>query len=186
MKLYISLLLCLLIFSGNANTQWYAGEGNNRTPAPDTAHQASSGDFGAMLLITNKPDDFFEQWNQHASPTYKPNISTTNEAKRGDVVMAVILFSGCSANNNGNCVSTVTYKVYKPDGSLYTEPQKGELWSNKPAIPKGSMQLSVGNLGFKVEVDDQVGVYRIEAVVQDIISNKQVKLIQTITVTEAS
>jgi len=139
-----------------------------------------------MLLITNDPDGFFEQWNRPQSPGYKPNMSTVSEAKRGDTVMAIILFSGCGADKTGNCNSQVDFKVYNPDGSLYSEYNNGELWSNKPAIPQGSMQVSVINLGFKIELDDQLGEYRIEAVVRDLNAKKRLKLKQTIRIKDAS
>lgn len=184
MKLYIHLFMVLILSAGSTNAQWNDGE--ERRPAPDTPWRASSGDFGAMLLITNDPDGFFEQWNKPPSPDYKPSMSTVTEAERGDVVMGIILFSGCGADQAGNCNSQVDFKVYKPDGSIYSEHSNGELWSNKPAIPQGSLQVSVSNLGFKVELDDQLGEYRIEAVVRDMNSKNRLELVQTIRIEDAS
>ncbi|MCU7852827.1 MAG: hypothetical protein KZQ80_11485 [Candidatus Thiodiazotropha sp. (ex Monitilora ramsayi)] len=184
MKLYIHMFIALILFVGSTNAQW--NEGEERRPVPDTPWRSSSGDFGAMLMITNDPDGFFEEWNKPPSPDYKPNMSTVSEAQRGDVVMAIILFSGCSADQVGDCNSQVDFKVYKPDGSLYSEHSNGELWSNKPAIPQGSMQVSVSNLGFKVELDDQLGEYRIEAVVRDMNAKKSLKLVQTFRIEETS
>ena len=176
--------MALAVFASIANAQW--NEGEERRPVPDTPWMSSAEDFGAMLLITNDPDGFFEQWNKPPSPDYKPNMSTVTEAKRGDIVMAIILFSGCSGDKTGNCNSQVDFKVYNPDGSLYAEHSNGELWSNKPTIPQGSMQVSISNLGFEIELDDQLGEYRIEAIVRDMNANKRLSLIQTIRIEEAS
>ena len=74
-----SVLVVLLIASTtHAVPQWRA-EGE---PVPDTEWQKSSGDFGAMLLIANDPQTFFEAWNRPPSPEYKPRIETTAEAHR--------------------------------------------------------------------------------------------------------
>jgi hypothetical protein len=157
-------------------------EGEERSPVPDTPRMVSAGDFSAMLLITNDPDGFFEQWNRPPSPDYKPSMSTVTTAKHGDVVGAIILFSGCRADHAGNCNSEVDFKVYKPDGSLESEHSGGELWSNKPAIPEGTLQVSISNLVFEVELDDQLGEHRIEAIVRDLNAKEYIELLRTINI----
>lgn len=175
-----NLIILILFCINSADAQW--NEGDQRSPVPDTEWQKSNGDFGAILLITNKPNEFFENWEKPPSPDYKPQMATVSEARRGDVVMAIVLFSGCAPNKEGNCSSQVGFKVINPDGSIYADHAGGELWSNKPAIPVGNLQVSVSNLGFEIEPHDQLGEYLIQASVKDLAANKEVFLTQKIAI----
>ncbi len=185
MKLLASIVVALL-FACSASAQWYEGQGKDRKLSQPETWQGSVGNLGAMVLITNDPEGFFEQWNKPPSPDRKPELSTVSKVKRGDVVMAIVVFSGCSADKSGNCNSKVDFKVINPDGSVYADISDGELWIEKPAIPKGFLQVSISNLGFEVEPDDQIGEYRIEVTVRDLVSELELGLLQTLVVEEAS
>lgn len=151
---------------------------------PDSDESRSVDGFGAMLLITDDPDAFFEAWNRPPSPDYKPKIETTDKARRGDTVVGVVIFSGCMPNADGNCTSSVEFKVFRPDGSVYADLEKSELWTDKPVLPPNTLQVGVTTLGFIVEPDDPFGVYRVEAKVLDEVLGKGVTLVQTIEVVE--
>ena len=175
-RLIAAMLFCSLVTTTHA--QWRdAGR-----VVPDTEWSKSDGALGAMLLVTDDPEGFFERWAKPPSPDYKPEIMTVSTARRGETVMAIIIFIGCAANPDGNCVSEVDYKVLNPDGSLYGDLKKGELWKDKPAPPDRYLQVSVANLAFKIEEDDPFGTYQLEAVVRDMVTNKQLKLKQTLEV----
>ncbi len=181
MKKYVAAVVVIVACSlMTAYAQWREGGG----AVPDTEWSKSDGDFGAMLLVTDDPDGFFERWNQPPSPDYKPELTTASSATRGDVIVAVVIFTGCVANADGNCESTVDFKVLYPDGSLYADLERGELWMDKPATVPPYLQVSVANLGLKIEDDDPFGTYRIEAGVQDLVAKRQLKLRQTIEVVE--
>ncbi len=137
-----------------------------------------------MLLITNDPDGFFEQWSKPPSPDYKPHMSTVEKANRGDTVMAITLFAGCKTDELGNCDCEIDFKVLKPDGSLYSEHSNAELWIEKPGPPKGSLQVSHSNLGFEIEADDPIGEYVFEVTVRDNNALKELILKQQILVVE--
>ena len=163
-----------------AFAQWREGGG----VVPDTEESKTVDGFGASLLITADPDAFFEAWDQPPSPDYKPEIKTTDTAKRGDTVVGVVVFAGCMANPEGNCQSTVDFKLLRPDGSVYADLDKSELWTDKPAMPPNTLQVGVSSLGFIVEPDDPFGVYRMEAKVRDEVLGKGVTLVQAIEVVE--
>ena len=173
--------LCLFL-SQVVTAQW--NEGEDRTPVPDNNWRASSGEFGALLLITNRPDEFFEQWNKPPSPDYQPSMSTTDTAHRGDTVVAITLFSGCEVDDDGNCDSEIDFRVLNPDGSVYSEHRNAELWKDKPGPPRGTLQVSVDNLAFKVETDDPLGNYKIEVAVRDNNSGKILNLSRDLYVNE--
>ena len=170
------------MMSAISNGQW--NEGFDQKPVENSEFRGTSGDFGAMLLVTNDPDGFFEEWNQPSAEGYAPSITTVDTAHRGDVVMALVLFSQCRANSIGNCDSSVDYKLIDPVGGTYGEISEAELWRNKEAPPKGSLQVSVDYMAFRVEPDDALGTYRFEVTVKDNISEDEIVLVQTVDITE--
>lgn len=174
-------ILGLLLLATSAFAQWRA-EGE---VVPDTEWRKSSGDFGAMLLVTNDPDSFFEAWSRPPSPDYKPTIETSAEAHRGDNVVGVVVFLGCAPDDSGNCRSDMDLRLLYPDGSVYGEFKDAEVWLDKTAPPAGNLQVSVANLGLRVEPDDPFGTYRFEAVVRDRVANKKLELVQLLEVVPA-
>ena len=138
-----------------------------------------------MLAVTNDPDGFFEQWDTPPSPDYKPAITTTEEAHRGDAVVAVIIFMGCKAGDDRACDAEVDFSLFYPDGRLYGEHNGAELWKGKPAPPARTIQLGVANLAFEVEEDDPYGAYLVKAVVRDRIAGVTVSLEQELRVIES-
>jgi hypothetical protein len=143
------------------------------TPVPDTSWRKSDGDFGVMLVLTDKPEEFFAAWE-----TKSPGVSMseTAVAKRGSPIVGVILFTGCAPTGEGLCNSTVTYTVFKPDGTVYGQQQEGELWTGKRPPPKNEIQLSVGNMGIVLEPGDPLGTYVMRAEVRDRVSQKTIRL----------
>jgi hypothetical protein len=103
---------------------------------PDTPWRKSSGQFGAMLIVTDEPAEFFASWEKPSRPGYEPRISPAKDARRGDTVVAVVPFAGCRAKSDGHCNAEVDYRVERPDGSMYAEQLRGELWKDEPPLPK--------------------------------------------------
>lgn len=159
----------LLLVPSILPAQW----NTDGAPVPDTSWRKSDGDFGAMLLLTDKPDEFFAAWE-----TKSPGVSMseTAVAKRGSPIVGVVVFTGCAPAKDGLCDSTVTYNVFKPDGTVYGEQQAGELWTGKPPPPKNGIQLSIGNMGIVLEPGDPLGTYVMRAEVHDRVSKKTLRL----------
>src|SRR5688572_2855014 len=65
----------------------------NGKPVPDTSWARSSGDFGAQLVFTDKPDELFAAWEKSGPAVL---LSETPKATRGAPIVAVIFFTGCS------------------------------------------------------------------------------------------
>jgi len=49
-----------------------------------------------------------------------------------------------------------------------------EIWQRNYPFPKNTIQLAVGNLGMNIEEDEQLGVYKVNAIIKD--KNKNVIL----------
>jgi hypothetical protein len=163
--------------AGPADTAPWEKDGK---PVGDEPWRRSDGDFGAMLFLTDQPKEFNEAWDRPAAPGYTPHMHTVSEAKRGDVVAAIVLFKRCSADPLGNCRSQVQYRVLRPDGSLYGE-HTATLW-NAPPGPLENLQRGNDQLMLRIEPNDPLGTYRIEAVVRDHIARREVSLLRELVV----
>lgn len=172
------IFLVVFLVSSHSFAQWQV----NGQEAPDQSWRRSAQGFQAMLIVTNKPDSFFEAWNKYPSPDYKPEILTTTEVHRGETVVAVIIFTKCLVDKNGNCNSEVDFKLLRPDGSVYADYKGQELLKGKYGLPEDALQLGVANLGFRVEPDDPLGSYKVEAIVRDKFAGIEVPLTQILKV----
>ena len=167
----------LLLTAATAHGQWR----ENGEVVPDQAWRKSDGDFGAMLLLTDEPAAFLERWSRPAAAGYRPNIKTVTDARRGDVVAAMILFMGCAPDASGKCEASADFRVVRPDGSVYAEHPGAELWHEAPP-GKTALQLGVAHLAFEIERDDPIGVYKIYATVRDPIGKRSVALVEELAV----
>jgi len=177
MRLAILWTLAAALTINGVVAQWR----ENGRIVQDTPSRKSAGKFGAMLLLTGKPEEFFEAWDKPPSPAYHPKIETVSEAKRGDTVVAVILFIGCAQDKVGTCDAEVDYRVRKPDGGVYGEQKNAELWKRQPP-PEGVMQAGLGYLAFHIESNDPLGQYILEAVVRDKVAKVKMALTETLDV----
>lgn len=177
-------LLCFFLLFGSLTAfgEWQTGY--DQQPAEAATFRASVDNFGAMVLITNDPDTFFEQWNKPPVEGKPPQLTTTNVAKKGDTVMALIFFSGCTPNELGNCVSETDFKLLDPKGEVYGKIENAELWRDRPAPPPGSLQVGVDYMAFRVEQDDLIGEYRFNITVRDLVKKVSLDLSHPIQITE--
>lgn len=155
------------LFALPAAAQW----NTNGAPVPDEPWRKSVGKFGAMLLLSDKPDEFIADWSQPDMPS----ISTTSEARRGEPIVGFVLFVGCK-ELDAVCSSVVDFTVLKPDGSEYAKIAGAELWKGKPAPPEDRIQLSLANLGIRIEPEDPSGEYTVKARVTDLHALRTVEL----------
>lgn len=159
-----------------------AGWKEHGKPVPDTAWAKSDGDFGAMLVFTDKPDALFAAWEK---PGPAVRMSETPDAVRGVPIVAVIFFAGCAADAHGHCQTTVHFTAQGPDGKPYGQPLNGELWADKPPPDKEQMQLSAGNMAIVIEPKDPLGEYKVKAEITDTVTKKTMSLERSFTAVEA-
>ena len=100
MRSQLILLLAALLFTP-ASADWR----ENGKPVPDTEWRKSSGDFGALLEFTKKPDQVFEAWNKPGDYVHIPSAEDT--ARRNEVIVGLIFFTGCKPDSAGNCNASV-------------------------------------------------------------------------------
>jgi len=159
---YSSLLLvCVLNVSAFAHAGWIDRSGNPMSDEPD---RKSIGEYGAWLVLTDKESQAFTNWDTPSEEVYIPS---TEKIEKGKTLTALIVFSGCAADDNGNCNLLVKYNVLFPDGSVYADLPIQEAWIDKPVPVKRSLGLSVGYIQVVIEDDEPLGEYTVEATVVD-------------------
>jgi hypothetical protein len=166
------IFLAILVFVTSVNAQWL----KNGKPVADKPWLKVWGKYGAQFELTDKPDELFRAWQK---PAVGVPVSTTKIAKRGEPVAGVVFFAGCTKDKDGFCNATVTFQVFKPNGSPYNEEQVSELWIGKAPPPYGKLQLSKDAIGVIIEPNDPNGVYKVRAFLEDKISQAEVELIRT-------
>jgi hypothetical protein len=166
------LLFIFVLLSAPAFAGWIDREGN---ALPDTEFRKSNGDFGAQLVLTDKEEQTFRKWN---TPSSVVDIATTNRIQVNRFLTAVIIFSGCGADNAGNCNLVVRFKILQPNGSVYADLPTQEAWVNKPAPPNRSLQMSVGYIRVRIEPHEPIGRYTMLAEVMDKNTGKTLNLTQ--------
>lgn len=174
-KSFAGIFLLIVLVSSPVGAQWWSGD----RQVPDEPWRRGKGDFGAMLLLTTDADAFYAEWLKPEAPT----IKITDVARRGIPITAVILFTGCRAVE-GKCDVRVDFTVLEPDGSEYGLQKDVSAWKDKPAAPKGVVQLSEGSLGIRIEPDDPNGEYLVKARVRDVNGKVDIELEQPFTVSE--
>ena len=166
------LLFAALVVAMPLSAQWK----EDGKPIPDEPWRKSAGNFGAMLLLSDDPGDFVDQWRRPETP----KIRTTETAERGKPIGAFVLFRGCK-EVGGKCKCTVDFTTLRPDGTVYGKQEGIDMWSN-PAPPGENMQLGNASIGIDIEPDDPAGKYTMKAAVHDLNASVSVELVQSFTV----
>jgi hypothetical protein len=117
----------------------------------------------ADLFVTNQPGSVFMSWRQGRTV----ELSSVKTARRGEPVAALVLFSECAGDKQGNCDVRMDMVILDPAGKVYGESKDTEVWSGKAAPSPGTSQLGVGYMMVRIEPKDPAGTYRIKAHVTD-------------------
>ena len=164
------IVLSLLSGSSLAHAGQSAWMENGKVVSESPA-RASNGTFGAMLVLTDDWDGFIKRWEQ---PTTGFEMPTVDSIQKGRPLMSAIIFTGCQANESGNCSVSGDFRVIDPSGKRYADQRNANIWSLPPPDP--SLQLSVESLGLSLDPPDPLGTYVLTAIVTDRIANKTLEL----------
>ena len=159
--------------ASRACAQW----ADTRTGAsvPDNEWRKMSGDFGGMLVVTDKADEFVHEWT-HTSEAHIPLVTPASHVRRGGTVTALLFVTGCGARGDTSDV-IVDSTVLRPDGSVYGDVPGGEVYAG-PAPRKGLVLLSRAHLEIRIESTDPCGTYAVIAVVRDRVTGRAIRLKQ--------
>ena len=118
------------------------------------------------IALTND-HNFFGEWQK----SKKPKISSVGIYTRGDNVFPIIIFSTDGKDENGNADLTYDIKIFKPDGTVYSNFKQLEIWKDawSPA-----MHLVKQPINIRIKNSDPLGVYKVHVVVYENIKKLQV------------
>jgi len=179
MKRFALVTLVVLVMSLVSFAQWRDGSGKI---VPDTPSAKSDGDLGAMGDFTDKPDELYADWEK-ASPGVA--WSQTATAVRGKPIVAIVFFTGCAANPEGNCELVGRFTTTTPSGKLWGDAIEADIWVGLPPPGPQSLQLSHGHMGLIVDPDDELGKYSVKVELTDRIAKKRMVLERQFTAIEA-
>ncbi len=139
----------------------------NKPKAPvEAENQHSIGDFGVQLYLTASEDKFKQAWldaNESQEQIIKNH--TTNQTRLESTVWAILLFRGCSADEQGKCNVVEEVTVKNPVG-LRTPIITGKVWTSEPP-PPGSRQLGQSGVKIAFGKSEALGQYEVIARVTD-------------------
>ena len=72
-----------------------------------------------------------------------------------------------SVNKKGECDITGNLLIRQPDGKVYADIKDFEIWKNRPAPSKDSIQLAERSITIMIEDADPLGTYSIDVLVKD-------------------
>jgi hypothetical protein len=134
---------------------------------------ADRGPLQIVLTVTDKGNELFDSWDH---PTGKPfGVEPIKSASRGQFLSAVVLFKGCMPDSCGNCNAVMDVVAYDPNGKVYGEMPRVELWQRKQAPDPGYTQLSRSYMGLVIEPGDPPGTYRVTVVARDLVAKTEAR-----------
>ncbi len=129
-----------------------------------------------MLALTDDWAGFLKRW-ETPSPGFE--MATVSSIRKGQPLVAALLFRGCKAGPDGKCSVWADFHVTDPQGKTYADQKSAEVWTMAPpADPQ--IFLSRASLGLSLDPPDSLGVYTIAARVTDRISQKSLSVRTTI------
>lgn len=133
------------------------------------ANEASDRGFSALLHVVSsaEAERFFHEWN-NTPAAHAPRLTAASEARRGDIVSTIIVYSGCAADKPAGsvCPARMDLRIIAPDGSTYGEHTDIPLAEGVPTAHK-VVQLSPVDMRIEFEPHDKPGRYRVLATISD-------------------
>jgi len=174
------LIFTILLSSAVANAGWIDKQGNQ---IPNSESMKSAKNFIAQLVVTDNEAQALKNWG---TPSESVHFPVANKIEKGKIITAFIVFGGCTTDTEGNCNLRMQMKVYKPNGSIYSNLPVMEVWSNKPVPPNRSLGLGVDYMRVIIEPHDPLGKYRIDTKIIDNNSKEEMILTSYFTAIESN
>jgi hypothetical protein len=140
--------------------------------------RATDGNFMAMVFLSDKPKEVYSAWEN--GPANKVKVSALPLVANGTPIEAIVLFSGCASDKNGNCNVVANWKIENSNGEVLGNVSSAPLWVNRTAPIPGQLQISEKGVGLVADINDKG--YLIKAEVKDLIGGHSVTIEQSTSV----
>ncbi len=150
--------------------------------AQATSGMTSNKGFSARIHLVEKSeaDRFIREWNE-TSAQRAPTLKPAERVDRGQSLVLLVLYSGCSAKTEGPapCSAILDVKTLDPSGKVIMAQFDIPLARNMPAYPK-ILQLSPMTLQTDFEASDAYGLYRYNVMLRNPERNANLALTETV------
>jgi hypothetical protein len=169
-KLVFAIGLLSGVLLAGASHAWVDRDG---TLLPNAEYRMNTGAFSAWLLLVDDEEEFFRRW-EALSPV--ANIETADRIERGQFITAFVIFGGCAKDSVGRCDVAVDFRIKNPDGTDYVFIPNQRAWDNYSGPEPGILVLSRAYLKIRIEPDEFLGEYRVEATLRDVNADRSILL----------
>lgn len=170
MKLTVAIGLLFGLSLAGDSRAWIDRDG---TTLPDAEFRKHIGAFSAWLLLVDDEEDFFRRWD---ALTPLAHIDTAHRVERGRFITVFVIFGGCAKDSVGRCDVGVDFRIRNPDGTDYSFIPDQRAWDNYSGPEPGIPVLSQAYLKIRIEPDEYVGEYSVEATVRDLNADTSILL----------
>jgi hypothetical protein len=142
-----------------------------------TIHHGTNEGFDAMLIMTQDAESILSVGTGVEFTMFSELVSIN----LGEPIEALLLFRGCSVNSNGDCLVTADYVIEAPDGSTYQEALNTDVWKESGSALT-QYHLTNTRIGFLLQPDADVGIYKVRVTVSDNINETNISLLGNVEV----
>ena len=135
--------------------------------------------FTAQLWMTEH-EEFFQKFAQGGDVRF----DGTSNVRQDVPVFLTFFITGPGIDASGAADVTADIVIRKPDGSVYFEGKEAPCWSGKYPYSPESTQVADAKIKLRIEPEDPVGKYSVEATVHDRIKKVDLTLKKTFDVTK--
>ena len=145
---------------------------------PATGFPDHNGRFSAMIIIIPQA----QLTGFDSADGASRQISRVNRAEPGAQLAIKLVFTGLSADSNGNGEVTYDLKVLAPDGQVYAASDYKHLAALRGPISDGRRVYDNRTkvVLMRFEPQDMPGIYTVRAVARDEVTESEVPLVTTI------
>ena len=160
----VIVLALLLLGISNSYAQLYYGP--DKTNWPQSESSKVKDDFAAWVLVT--PDkDWLQKWSTPADTM--PVFNETKTVKRGGWVFILPFFASPKVNDENKAHVLCSMRVHMPDGTLALEKKDVVCLQGEPTGGRDHVRLSPTYLQYYGDYTDQLGIWKVEVTVNDVV-----------------
>ena len=141
--------------------------------AAETQSRKSLNDFSAMLVVT-PGDDWEKEWK--TSPETVPMIKEADKAKLGDKLTVLTIFANPAPDHEKKFNVVCALKVTRPNGTVSVSQEDIPCLHGELNGPASYVWLSPAIIKFTAEATDPLGVWKVDATVEDKNRNTKIEL----------
>lgn len=141
--------------------------------ALDRTSPADASGLAATLCLSTDPMAFFDAWEEYDEAFVYAEADTVES---GGVLVAFVIFSDCTPDEQGLCDLAADFVFLEPDGAEHSRLDDTDLWRSMTAPPAAQRELGNESGVLSLEPADPPGRWRVRATLRDRVGGKVLEL----------